>query len=312
MPPENSPEIADQRIHLPAIRHASAAGVGLARGRLAASGTGRRGSGRRERTIMLTIGFIGGGRVTRILAGGWARTGALPGRMLVCDPNGEAFDALQALVPSAARAPLDVVSTADVVFIALHPPAIAEAVAAIAPHLRPGTLVVSLAPKVPLAALAQLAGTPRVARMIPNAPSIIGRGYNPVSYGPGLDADARARLAELFRPWGQAPEVPEAQLEGYAILTGMGPTYFWYQWQALRELAGEFGLPAQDADAALMAMVDGSVATLLTGGLSAAATMDLVPVKPLAEMEPTMTHAYRALLSALHAKIRPAVPVASV
>jgi pyrroline-5-carboxylate reductase len=92
----------------------------------------------------------------------------------------------------------------------------------------------------------------------------------------------------------------------------MGPTYFWFQWQALRELAGEFGLPAKDADAALMAMVDGSVATLLKSGLSASATMDLVPVKPLAEMEPTVTHAYRAALPALHAKIRPAVPVASV
>jgi pyrroline-5-carboxylate reductase len=312
MPQENSPKIADQRIHLPAIRHASAAGAGLARGRLAAAGRGRRGSGRRERTIMLTLGFVGGGRVTRILAGGWARAGALPGRVLVFDPNGEALDALQALVPAVERAPLDVVAAADVVFVALHPPALAEAVSAIAPNLRPGATVVSLAPKVTLAALGQLAGTPRVARMIPNAPSIIGRGYNPVSYAPGLDADARARLAELFRPWGQAPVVPEKQLEGYAILTGMGPTYFWFQWQALRELAGEFGLPAKDADAALMAMVDGSVATLLSGGLSAAATMDLVPIKPLAEMEPTVTHAYRVALPALHAKIRPAVPAASV
>jgi pyrroline-5-carboxylate reductase len=260
---------------------------------------------------MLTVGFVGGGRVTRILAGGWARAGTLPGRMLVFDPNGDALDAVQALVPAVERAPADVVATADVVFVALHPPALAEAVLAVAPHLRPGAIVVSLAPKVTLAALAQMAGTPRVARMIPNAPSIIGRGYNPVSYGPGLDQDARARLAELFRPWGQAPEVPEEQLEGYAILTGMGPTYFWYQWQALRELAAEFGLPAKDADAALRAMVDGSMATLLAGGLAPAATMDLVPVKPLAEMEPMLMQAYRSVLPALHAKIRPAVPAVS-
>jgi pyrroline-5-carboxylate reductase len=261
---------------------------------------------------MLTIGFVGGGRVTRILAGGWARAGALPGRVLAYDPNGESIDALHALVPSVERVTADEVATADVVFVALHPPAIAEAVGAIKPHLRPSTILVSLAPKVTLAALAQMAGTPRVARMIPNAPSLVGRGYNPVSFGPGLDPGARARLAELFRPWGRAPEVPEEQLEGYAILTGMGPTYFWFQWQALRELAVEFGLPERDADVALKAMVDGSVATLLNGGLSASATMDLVPVKPLAEMEPTVTHAYRALLPALHAKIRPAVPAASV
>jgi pyrroline-5-carboxylate reductase len=260
---------------------------------------------------MLTIGFVGGGRVTRILAGGWARAGGLPGRVVVYDPNREAVDALQALVPTVEPAPAAVVAAADVVFVALHPPAIAEAVAAFAPHIRPGAIVVSLAPKVALAALAQIAGTTHVARMIPNAPSVIGRGYNPVAYGPGLDSNARGRLAELFRPWGQAPEVPEEQLEGYAILTGMGPTYFWFQWQALRELAGEFGLPAKVADEALMAMVDGSVATLLNGGLPASATMDLVPVKPLAEMEPMVKEAYRTALPALYAKIRPAVPAVS-
>jgi pyrroline-5-carboxylate reductase len=261
---------------------------------------------------MLTIGFVGGGRVTRILAGGWARAGTLPGRVLVCDPNADAMDALQTLVPAVERAPVDVASSADVVFVALHPPVLAEAVAAMAPYLRPGALVVSLAPKVTLAALAQLAGTPCVTRMIPNAPSLIGQGYNPVSHGAGVDADARARLADLFMPWGQAPEVPEDQLEGYAILTGMGPTYFWFQWQALRELATEFGLPPEEADQAIEAMVDGAVATLLNGGLSPGDAMDLVPVKPLAHMEPAIASAYRTALPALHAKIRPAVPVGSV
>ena len=112
---------------------------------------------------------------------------------------------------------------------------------------RPQAIVVSLAPKVPLSAMATALGTTRVARMIPNAPSLIGRGYNPVTFGTGVDSDARAALAPLFTPWGEWPEVEERTLEAYAILTGMGPTYFWYQWQALRELAGQFGLsPPED------------------------------------------------------------------
>jgi pyrroline-5-carboxylate reductase len=261
---------------------------------------------------MLTIGFLGGGRVTRILAGGWARAGALPGRVLVHDPDGAAIDALHALAPSVERVAADEIAAADVVFVALHPPVMTDGLAAMRPPLPAGTLLVSLAPKIPLAALAQLAGTPGVVRMIPNAPSLVGRGYNPVAYGAGVDQSARARLAELFRPWGQAPEVPEEQLEAYAVVTGMGPTYFWFQWQALRELAVGFGLPERDADAALKAMIDGAVATLLNGGLTAAMTMDLVPIKPLAEMEPTVTHAYRVALPALYARIRPVEPVAPV
>lgn len=81
-------------------------------------------------------------------------------------------------------------------------------------------LLVSLAPKVTLAALSTDSGTLRVARMIPNAPSCIGQGYNPVAFGPGLDSAARAELAALVAPWGQAPEVEEVELEagGAAVL----------------------------------------------------------------------------------------------
>ena len=56
---------------------------------------------------------------------------------------------------------------------------------------------------------------------------------------------------------GRWPEVEERTLEAYAILTGMGPTYFWYQWQALRDLAGQFGLSAEQADDALRHMIEG-------------------------------------------------------
>ena len=61
-----------------------------------------------------------------------------------------------------------------------------------------------------------------------------------------------------------------------------------------------------DADAATRSMVEGALATLLDAGLTPAATMDLIPVKPLAEMERTVIEAYRTALPALHAKLRPA------
>jgi pyrroline-5-carboxylate reductase len=256
---------------------------------------------------MLTAGFIGGGRITRILAGGWARTGSLPARVLVHDPDRRALDALAADIPGIDVVPADAAAHVDFLFLALHPPAVLAAVAAARPYLGPTTVVVSLAPKITIAALQQAAGTSRIVRMIPNAPSIVGRGYNPVAYGVGVDARGRMLLSGLFEPWGLSPEVPESHLEAYALLTGMGPTYFWYQWQTLRELSVELGLPETEADAAMRSMVEGALATLLDAGLTPAATMDLIPVKPLADVERTVIDAYRAALPALYAKIRPAV-----
>jgi pyrroline-5-carboxylate reductase len=259
---------------------------------------------------MTSVGFIGGGRVTRILLAGWARAGALPSDCSVCEPDDGAWTALAEVAPHTRRASLEDAGAADLVFLALHPPAIPAVLPALRAALAPGAVLVSLAPKLTLAALASGGGTARVARLIPNAPSLVGQGYNPVAFGSALDARTRAALAAHFSPWGAAPEVDEAHLEAYAILTGMGPTYFWFQWQALRDIAGELGLPPATADAALRSMLVGAVATLLDSGLSPEAVMDLVPVKPLSTTEPTVVAAYRDTLPALHARISPAAVVA--
>lgn len=141
--------------------------------------------------------------------------------------------------------------------------------------------------------------------MIPSAPSTIGQGFNPVAFGAGVDERGRTVLTGLFAAWGRAPEVPEQTLEAYAILTGMGPTYFWFQWQALREVGTQLGLAAPETDAALRAMVEGALSTLLDAGMSPAAVMDLIPVKPLAQLESDVAGAYHTLLPALYSKIRP-------
>ena len=251
------------------------------------------------------IGFIGGGRVARILVGGWRHAGLIPNAILVNEPDDAAFLKLAALCPDVRRSSMEEAAAADVVFVALHPPVFASALPALRPYLGAQATVVSLAPKIPLSALTAELATARVARMIPNAPSIIGRGFNPVTFGAGLDAAARQKLSGLFAPWGAWPEVPEGDLEAYAILTGMGPTYYWYQWQALREAAGQFGLSPEPADEALRHMLDGALATLLQSGLPPAAVMDLIPVRPLQAIEESVTAAYGTALPALYAKIRP-------
>jgi len=255
----------------------------------------------------MRTGFVGGGRVTRVLVGGWRHAGVLPTEILVNEPDDSAFARLAELCPEVRRASMEDAAAADIVFIALHPPVMASMLPALRPCIGATAIVVSLAPKIPLSALTAGLGTQRVVRMIPNAPSIIGRGYNPVAFGDGLDAAARQGLAALFAPWGAWPEVPERDLETYAILTGMGPTYYWYQWQALREAAGQFGLSPERSDEALRHMLDGALATLLESGLPPVGVMDLIPVRPLQAIEESVTAAYGTALPALFAKIKPAV-----
>jgi pyrroline-5-carboxylate reductase len=252
-----------------------------------------------------TIGFIGAGRIARIMLEGLSRAGALPRRILVHDPSAAAVAALRARVPGIQAATLAEAAGADLVFGALHPPALSAALAQIAPALRPTAVFCSLAPRVKLAALRTgLGGFSRLARQNPNAPSIVGAGYNPVAFDPALPAADRDALLAFLAPLGRSPEVDEATLETYAVISAMGPTYLWFQLQRLRELAQEFGLDAAAADAAVEAMALGATATLFHGGLPPAEVMDLLPVKPLVEDEPAIRAALENRLRAVHAKLR--------
>jgi pyrroline-5-carboxylate reductase len=254
-----------------------------------------------------TIGFVGGGRVTRIFLEGWTRAQKLPASITVSDPKAELLAKLKGRFPSITTT-ADNGSTAgkDIVFLAVHPPVVAEAAAGIKGTLRSDALLVSLAPKFTFAKLTGLlGGFERLARAIPNAPSLIGAGFNPVAFAPALAAADRAEVTALLAPLGDGPEVAEEKLEAYAVLSAMGPTYLWFQLQTLREVAAGFGLSDAEIVPAMKRMACGATRTLLESGLAPAEVMDLIPIKPLADMEAQVTEMYRTRLPAIYQKIKP-------
>lgn len=256
-----------------------------------------------------SIGFIGGGRIVRILLSGWQRAGVQLPTVVVSEPDDAAFERLQnsASGVSLVRGDSAAAGRQSVVFLAVHPPLIVEVGMQIAGAVSPEAMVVSLAPKVTLDMLRDaLSGFTRLVRMIPNAPSIVGQGFNPLAWGAELGAADKEAFRSLMRPLGQLPEVNEETLETYAILSAMGPTYFWPQWLELESLGEEFGLSAERARQAVRAMTAGALATL-DSSLSTEEVLDLIPVKPLAEFERTLCETYRERLRALSQRLRPAV-----
>ena len=254
-----------------------------------------------------SIGFVGGGRAATIILAGLDRAERRSRREVVSDPSVATLEQLRSRAPGIEITSDNAAAAAcDVVFLAVHPPVIPAVAGGLAPHLRPDTVVISLAPKVTLAGLTELfGGFGRIARVIPNAPSIVGAGYNPVCFGPGVDATTREVVLELLSALGACPQVAEADLETYAILTAMGPTYLWFQLYELLDLATSFGLGDEDARRALQAMVEGTLTTMEQSGLTAAEVMDLVAVRPLGDEEASILALYRSKLPALLARLRP-------
>jgi pyrroline-5-carboxylate reductase len=99
--------------------------------------------------------------------------------------------------------------------------------------------------------------------------------------------------------------VEEPKIEAYAMISAMGHTYFWFQVQKLKELAVEFGMDEEEAKDVVSEMLWGTTETLFNSGLSYAEVADLVPVKPLGDVEETIKGYYDQYLKALFGKIRP-------
>ena len=257
------------------------------------------------KTINKSFGFIGGGRVTRIMLQGFSCAGVLPKSILVAEPNDDVFQKLSASIPSVVRADNRAAAQQDIVFGALHPPAIPAVLGEIASVLRADAIFVSLAPRVTLAGLSQhLNGFARIVRLLPNAPSIINMGYNPIAFSEALSEKERSELVTLFRALGECPQISEDKIEAYAILVAMGPTYFWFQWQQLIKLGLSFGLEQAETETALAAMLHGATEVMFKAGMNAGDVMDLVPVKPLADDEPAIRAIYTGRLEALYKKLK--------
>ena len=254
-----------------------------------------------------TIGFIGGGRVAHIILGGLNKAGQMPVDVVVSDVGMDALNRLQAKFPAIRTVHNDnrPPASQDLVFAALHPPALKGCLGEIQACLKPDSILVSLAPKLSIAGMTgALGGFDRIARMIPNAPSIIGEGFNPVAYSEALSIEERKGLSAWMRALGKCPEVDETKLEAYAILTAMGPTYFWFQLHELQKMAMSFGLSRQEAETGIYEMVAGAGKTLFGSGLPAEEVMDLIPIKPLGDEEEAIKVVYHSKLESLYAKLK--------
>lgn len=253
-----------------------------------------------------TAGFIGGGRVTRILLQGFKNKNVKFGKVVVTDTNPEVLADLKKQFPELESS--DAVSAAgqDIVFIALHPPVVMDTLELVKNGIKPEAVVISLAPKINLPKLSmKLAHVTNLARLIPNATSYINEGYNPVTFAPGFSPSAREEVFNLLRSLGTTFEVSEEKLESYAIMSAMLPTYFWFQWRELAEIGSIIGLSEEESKKSIYETIIASLDLMYKSGLSASEVIDLIPVKPIGEHEPQITEFYRTKLIGLFEKIKP-------
>lgn len=253
-----------------------------------------------------SIGFIGGGRITKIFLHALSNKQCDLRSVIISDSDQKVLNLLKEQFKEIQITEKNImVARQEVIIFALHPPQIMAVLDEIKNEVSPQTLLLSLAPKIPIKAFQSKLNLDNVARLIPNATSFINEGFNPVCFSENFNEQGRINMINWLTKLGDIVEVDEKKLEAYAIVSAMAPTYFWFQWNKLIELGKEFGMEADEANQAVYRSLTGALNLQFNDHLSYEEMIDLIPVKPISEHEEDIKLIFEKKLKSLFEKISP-------
>lgn len=254
-----------------------------------------------------TLGFIGGGRITKIILQAYQNQNVTFERVVVTDTNQDVLHSLKTKFSNITITDnLQEVVNNEVVYIALHPPVFMETLGKIKEMLQADSVLISLAPKLTIEKMNSiLPGFTNIARMNPSASAIVNKGVNPIAFAAEMNNEIKNQVLELTKPLGSVPVVEESKIEAYAVISAMGHTYFFFQFNKLKELAISYGMNEKEAQTTITEMLWGTTETLFNSGMPYNEVADLVPVKPMGEVEDTIKGYYDHYLNGIFARIKP-------
>ncbi len=205
------------------------------------------------------IAILGAGSMGGAIARGLSRSGLASGGVTATNRSLASARELEGLADVTSVAleaqptgNTDAAAAAGVVLVGVKPAMVPDLLREIAPVLRPGTLVVSLAAGVTIETFEQIVGDGVVVlRSMPNTPALVGRGVTGLAAGSRADAAAVATARRLFETVGTVIEVPESQIDALSTISGSGPAYFFLLVEEFTKAA--VGKGFAEAEARLMA-----------------------------------------------------------
>ena len=170
---------------------------------------------------------------------------------------------MRPLIAKGVRAVADMTSLvrgSSTVIVALKPHLVEPILREIKPHLKPETLLISLAAGISLKRLRQAVdGVCPVVRVMPNTPALVGSGVFALCLDdPALKPEQKNAVLELFGAIGTAIELPDGKFSAFTAVIGAGPAYVLYMMQSLTQAAVTLGFTKTEAARLVNALFAGT------------------------------------------------------
>ena len=159
------------------------------------------------------------------------------------------------------------VADAETVLLVVKPQDMSGLLADIAPAIKPGALVVSLAAGVDTEFIeSRLPEGVAVVRVMPNTPAQVDEGMAAISPGLHSTQDHLDRVTEILSATGRVITVPERYQDAVTAISGTGPAYLFFVVEAMIEAGVHLGLPRSTATELVVQTMLGSAKLLRETG----------------------------------------------
>jgi pyrroline-5-carboxylate reductase len=216
---------------------------------------------------MSTTAILGAGVMGETLLSGLIRAGRPVSELLVGEKRLERAAELEGKYAVSVVSNLEATKGADTIALVVKPQDMGSLLDEIAPAVRPGQLVVSLAAVITTAFLeSRLPAGVAVVRVMPNTPALVDEGMAAIAPGSHCDDDHLAVAEELLGSTGRVLRVPENQMDAVTAISGTGPAYVFFVVESMIEAGVHLGLPRATATELVVQTLVGSAKMLRETG----------------------------------------------
>jgi pyrroline-5-carboxylate reductase len=219
-----------------------------------------------------TLVLVGAGKMGGAMLEGWLKAGADPKKIVAIDPSPP--PEVKALIEARGirhNPPVDGISDAEVVLIAVKPQIMEEVLPGIVGLKAAKPLILSIAAGKTIASFERHFGADAaVIRGIPNTPAAIGRGITAMAANANVSNGQMALAHALLSSIGEVVAVAdESLIDAATAVSGSGPAYVFYLTECLAAAGEKAGLPAEIATKLARATVSGAGELLRVTGTPA-------------------------------------------
>jgi len=206
------------------------------------------------------IGFIGGGNMAEALIKGLL-AGAVPAeRIMASEPSELRRDhLLEAFGIRLADSNRELLESCDIVVLSIKPQIVAEVLEELSDVSMDNKLMISILAGVTTASIEKFfTGAPRIVRVMPNTPALVGEGASAICRGHNASQEDLLVVKELFESVGIVQLIDERQMDAATGLSGSGPAYIYTVIEALADGGVREGLRRDIAHALAVQTVVGA------------------------------------------------------